>query len=939
MTARSHSLSDGEIPDENEEKVATARTTTISDRTTRVDPFARPKSSSRFPQHADSRRTWDPDTRSRNNDGVVDREQYNRGTNQYNLEHEGSRPSKRAYRVRSRSRSRSPWRPDRSFAGVKRKHSDLSKHSGDDLRSAKVVREYGPSAPRGGRGRSDFVEAGRVEGLTELGDFYSGRGRERRRPSPGSARSLERSRSPYYRRSRSRSPFYHGKLQRLESSRSGLPSNQARGSVNQPIAKPVNVTPPITSLDAATPPHSRGIHSQEQVQPSHALPPSQEPEPMETFASQTIEQDHQGAQTQHRLTEEEIIEQRRKRRQELRAKHATQPDLLVKALEQNIISRPATPADHTSPLTSNSPGTSRRGSTPNSPAAFEVDDFQDLANQHHKGKPNTIEDGPSAADYDPNMDMGEDRPNHKKFTISESQTVTISASEVEAQADKPIKPSDDFDMFAEEVDDDIFAAPDTASKQMMNIKEAKTLHQELHDAARLQTHPQPLKWMTSKISPTNITRASPTPSRTTVTISASEVEAQADKPIKPSDDFDMFAEEVDDDIFAAPDTASKQMMNIKEAKTLDQSLLDNWDYDDGHYRIILNELLDGRYAVQEQIGKGTFATVVRAMDTKTGLAVAIKIACNNDTMYKAGQREMEIVQRLNADDVNDKKHIIRLHRSFIHKAHLCLVFESMNADLRVALKRFGRDVGINLKATRSYAQQIFLALAHMKKSQIIHGDLKPDNILISDKLNVLKICDLGTATTVDKAEITPYLVSRFYRAPEVILGMKIGHPIDMWSIGCTLFELYTGRILFPGNNNNQMLRIIQECRGKIPNRILKVAPLLELHFGQDLIFVSRERDKITDKVSTHRMPNMKSAAAPGKDLKTKLGGCVDETSSLDMKAHEAFVDLLDKCLQSDPVRRITPEDALNHPFIAHQTIPAPTPKAKVVPAMGVSRKR
>ena len=81
---------------------------------------------------------------------------------------------------------------------------------------------------------------------------------------------------------------------------------------------------------------------------------------------------------------------------------------------------------------------------------------------------------------------------------------------------------------------------------------------------------------------------------------------------------------------------------------------------------------------------------------------------------------------------------------------------------------------------------------------------------------MLKVCDLGTASFASDAEITPYLVSRFYRAPEVILGMTFDYAIDMWSIGCTLYELYTGRILFAGSDNNQMLRAIQECRGKFP---------------------------------------------------------------------------------------------------------------------------
>ncbi|KAF2487636.1 kinase-like domain-containing protein [Neohortaea acidophila] len=356
---------------------------------------------------------------------------------------------------------------------------------------------------------------------------------------------------------------------------------------------------------------------------------------------------------------------------------------------------------------------------------------------------------------------------------------------------------------------------------------------------------------------------------------------------------------------------------IKEARALDESLLDNWDYPDGHYRIILGELLDGRYAVEQQIGKGTFATVVRAVDTETGLKVAIKIACNNQTMYKAGQKEMEMVTLLNEQDPKDKKHIIRLLRNFDHKAHLCLVFENLSADLREVLKKFGRNVGITSEAIKAYAPQMFSALGLLKESEILHADLKPDNILVNEKRNWLKICDLGTASFARDAEVTPYLVSRFYRAPEVILGMEFDYAIDMWSIGCTLFELYTGRILFAGADNNQMLRVIQECRGRIPNRLLKRSTLADKHFDNDGNFFSQERDNLTGKVGLRQLNFNKTA--PGKDLRSRLSGNTKGMTPEEAKKHVAFVDLLDKCLQLDPVRRINPNDAKKHPFFEDST--------------------
>jgi len=88
-------------------------------------------------------------------------------------------------------------------------------------------------------------------------------------------------------------------------------------------------------------------------------------------------------------------------------------------------------------------------------------------------------------------------------------------------------------------------------------------------------------------------------------------------------------------------------------------------------------------------------------------------------------------------------------------------------NLREVLKKYGKDVGINIKAVRVYAQQLFLALSLLKKCKVLHADIKPDNVLVNESKNTLKLCDLGSASFDNENEITPYLVSRFYRAPEI----------------------------------------------------------------------------------------------------------------------------------------------------------------------------
>ncbi|KAK3651251.1 U4/U6 small nuclear ribonucleoprotein prp4 [Elasticomyces elasticus] len=744
---------------------------------------------------------------------------------------------------KDRSRSRSPYRPGK---GEKRKHEDdhYNAKSGTDSRRFKVHYEDRPGSRSGLPSRS-YADLDRPEPPKTLLSYDDGGNKPLAKSSR--PRDRDRSRSPFR---ADRAANKGGRETQGRDSAHGRTSLEA-GTRDQRRGS----TPSVSERESTLPSsHSKDdakikMSLSQQSRPNNSGKPQESSQETRMPASAPVEsKDEQ----QPQLSEAEVIEQRRKRREAIKARHKTQPGLLVQALEHNIISAPATPAHDSNtdqpspPSPMDSPGTPRRDTPPQSPAAFAVTDDEELANRRGDDVSMHDDDGPSAADYDPNMDLQEDRPDHKRSGV-EAPLLNITAQQAEVADEAPPKDGKEFDMFADDDDDDMFAATDGAAKK-------------------------------------------------------------------------------------APDA--------KLAKTLDQSLLDNWDYPDGHYRIILGELLDNRYAVQQQIGKGTFATVVKAQDNKTGLPVAIKIAANNETMYKAGQKEMDFLSLLNESDPEDKKHVIRLLRSFDHKGHMCLVFEALSADLREVLKKFGRNVGLNLKAIRSYAQQMFLALSHMKRCQILHADLKPDNILVSERRNLLKVCDLGTAAFATDTELTPYLVSRFYRAPEVILGMPFDYAIDMWSIGCTLFELYTGRILFAGGDNNAMLRAIQECRGKIPIRMLKLShpDQRDRHFDVENNFFAQERDKVTGKVSLRQI-NFKSAGEVGKTIRERLAGNAKGLGPVELKEHASFVDLVERCLQLDPGRRITPNEALRSVFVAGIAQP---PKVeggkKVVPAMpGVGR--
>ncbi|XP_058837159.1 serine/threonine-protein kinase PRP4 homolog isoform X2 [Topomyia yanbarensis] len=260
--------------------------------------------------------------------------------------------------------------------------------------------------------------------------------------------------------------------------------------------------------------------------------------------------------------------------------------------------------------------------------------------------------------------------------------------------------------------------------------------------------------------------------------------AKQDKGYK-RNEWDMFAEQDIDSNFDSPNTVVANKQGNENP-----ALTDNWDDAEGYYRVRIGEVLDNRYVVANYTGQGVFSTVVRAKDQARGNAlVAVKIIRNNEIMHKTGLRELETLKKLNDTDPEDRYHCLRLYRHFFHKQHLCMVLEPLSMNLREVLKKYGKNVGLHIKAVRSYTQQLLLALKLLKKSGTLHADIKPDNILVNDNNLVLKLCDFGSASSITDNDITPYLVSRFYRAPEIILGLPYDYGIDMWSAGCTIYEL------------------------------------------------------------------------------------------------------------------------------------------------------
>lgn len=369
---------------------------------------------------------------------------------------------------------------------------------------------------------------------------------------------------------------------------------------------------------------------------------------------------------------------------------------------------------------------------------------------------------------------------------------------------------------------------------------------------------------------------------------------------------DMFALEDNKALVKPPD-----MSGTTEDGLENPHLTDNWDDAEGYYRVQTSEVLDSRYQVFAYTGQGVFSNVVRARDlAKGGREVAIKIIRNNEIMHKAGLKELEMLRRINEADPDDKFHCLRLYRKFFHRQHLCLAFESLSMNLREILKKYGKHIGININAVRSYAQQLLLALKHLRRCNVIHADIKPDNILVNETKSILKLCDFGSASHVADSEITPYLISRFYRAPEIILGLKYDFAVDLWSFGATIYELFTGKIMFPGHSNNEMLKLFMELKGKVPNKLIKRGVFKNSHFDDSCTFMFLETDKVTQRDKTVAMPVVHKT----RNLSKELFGEDQVTNEQSAKIVQ-LAEFLDKIHTIDPMKRPSIGWCLSHPFI------------------------
>lgn len=311
----------------------------------------------------------------------------------------------------------------------------------------------------------------------------------------------------------------------------------------------------------------------------------------------------------------------------------------------------------------------------------------------------------------------------------------------------------------------------------------------------------------------------------------------------------------------------------------------------GFYSVVENDHLAFRYEVKKVLGKGSFGTVVEAYDHKREESVAVKLLKNRAVQKKHAEQELKLLEKVNLNDPEDNKSVVRMKNSFYFRGHLCIVFELLSLNLYDFMKSNSFQ-GLALPFIKRVAIQVLTGLKYIHSQGIVHCDLKPENILLkhSNKSSV-KIIDFGSACE-SYQKIFTYLQSRYYRSPEIILGATYNSAIDMWSLGCILVELYTGRPLFQGESEHDQLIKIMSVLGSPPLSMIKRGYKRKLYFNDNNSPILVE-NKYGVKLF------------PGEFTLKEIVNTDDEY----------FLDFISCCLRYLPEDRLTAEKALRHKWI------------------------
>ncbi|KAJ2791642.1 dual specificity protein kinase yak1 [Coemansia linderi] len=352
---------------------------------------------------------------------------------------------------------------------------------------------------------------------------------------------------------------------------------------------------------------------------------------------------------------------------------------------------------------------------------------------------------------------------------------------------------------------------------------------------------------------------------------------------------------------------------------------DGFDNENSDYILYVNDVIgegDGhQYLILEMLGSGTFGQVVRCQNTKTGELVAVKVIKNKPAYYKQSLVEAQMLKLLNNKyDIDDKHHILRLKESFVFRNHLVFVNELLSINLYDLLSQ-NQFQGLSTNLLRVLVQQLLDAMTVLHQAEIIHADLKPENILLENmEKPVIKVIDFGSACFEWQTSFT-YIQSRFYRSPEILLGLPYSSRIDMWSLGCIVAELFIGIPLFPGNSEHNQLSRIIDMLGLPPTSMLERARRTDEFFNylgpstwdlKSLIQYSQEQNVEIKPPKRYYTATTLEELITTYPLRRRMP---EADQQREYQSRFALIDFLRGVLNIDPDKRWSPQQASLHPFI------------------------
>ncbi|XP_015509391.1 mitogen-activated protein kinase p38b isoform X3 [Neodiprion pinetum] len=296
-----------------------------------------------------------------------------------------------------------------------------------------------------------------------------------------------------------------------------------------------------------------------------------------------------------------------------------------------------------------------------------------------------------------------------------------------------------------------------------------------------------------------------------------------------------------------------------------------------------------RYQMLTPVGSGAYGQVCSAVDTTNGQKVAIKKLARpfqSAVHAKRTYRELRMLKHMNHENVIGLLDVFHPSTSLVDFQHVYLVTHLMGADLNNIV----RTQKLSDDHVQFLVYQILRGLKYIHSAGIIHRDLKPSNIAVNEDCE-LKILDFGLARPTEN-EMTGYVATRWYRAPEIMLNwMHYNQTVDIWSVGCIMAELLTGRTLFPGTDHiDHLTRVLVLCGTPTEDTLGKITSQEARNYIQSL-------------------PPLKK-----KDFKEVFRG-----------ANPLAINLLELMLELDAERRITAEQALAHPYLAQYADPTDEP--------------